>query len=341
MSGQVVPSGHVDSDSAARPAHLIGVFLWIGGLFATYWLLRIHAQAPKDVHEKLTLMERSLALVDGPRARRSRSSRASWMALTHDYDPSDRRTCSRRRTRAGSTRSSTLVLLGILPVHGIMRAQDRQVRPRSRSTGIPQWLWSLLLVAICRHRDPRVPPPVLDARRSCTSTSTRSSRRSSSGMIPTLRGKPVLVGGSVAPRRGRGVLVRGAQVRHPFARCRWPRRCGAARTRSSCATDMDRYAEASRALLPDPRRLLARRRRPLARRGVPRCHRQRAPARRRPDDRARRSSSACATELSLVASVGVAPIKLAAKIASDIDKPDGLRVVTPEDSCCRSCTRCR
>jgi DNA polymerase-4 len=36
------------------------------------------------------------------------------------------------------------------------------------------------------------------------------------------------------------------------------------------------------------------------------------------------------SELSLVASVGIAPIKLAAKIASDIDKPDGLRIVTPE-----------
>ncbi|HEV7556000.1 MAG TPA: DNA polymerase IV, partial [Kofleriaceae bacterium] len=35
-------------------------------------------------------------------------------------------------------------------------------------------------------------------------------------------------------------------------------------------------------------------------------------------------------ELSLVASVGVAPIKFAAKIASDIDKPDGLRVVTAD-----------
>jgi DNA polymerase IV len=35
-------------------------------------------------------------------------------------------------------------------------------------------------------------------------------------------------------------------------------------------------------------------------------------------------------ELSLVASVGVAPIKLAAKIASDIDKPDGLRIVAPD-----------
>lgn len=35
-------------------------------------------------------------------------------------------------------------------------------------------------------------------------------------------------------------------------------------------------------------------------------------------------------ELSLVASVGVAPIKFAAKIASDIDKPDGLRIVTAD-----------
>jgi DNA polymerase-4 len=34
-------------------------------------------------------------------------------------------------------------------------------------------------------------------------------------------------------------------------------------------------------------------------------------------------------ELALVASVGIAPIKFAAKIASDIDKPDGLRVVAP------------
>lgn len=35
-------------------------------------------------------------------------------------------------------------------------------------------------------------------------------------------------------------------------------------------------------------------------------------------------------ELALVASVGVAPTKMGAKIASDIDKPDGLRIVGPD-----------
>src|SRR5215510_6866917 len=45
---------------------------------------------------------------------------------------------------------------------------------------------------------------------------------------------------------------------------------------------------------------------------------------------ARQIKRRVADELALVASVGVAPIKLAAKIASDIDKPDGLRVVPPD-----------
>jgi DNA polymerase-4 len=45
---------------------------------------------------------------------------------------------------------------------------------------------------------------------------------------------------------------------------------------------------------------------------------------------ARQIKQRVASELSLVASVGVAPTKFVAKIASDIDKPDGLRAVSAD-----------
>src|SRR4029078_8082441 len=40
----------------------IVLFFWIASLVSVYWLLRLHSHAPKDAHEKLTLMERSLAM---------------------------------------------------------------------------------------------------------------------------------------------------------------------------------------------------------------------------------------------------------------------------------------
>jgi DNA polymerase-4 len=96
---------------------------------------------------------------------------------------------------------------------------------------------------------------------------------------------------------------------------------------------MDRYAEASRRFIailgdfsPEVEAL-------SLRRGVPRRHRRAnacsATARR--SRRADQAAGSASRAVALVASVGVAPIKLAAKIASDIDKPDGLRVVAPDE----------
>src|SRR5437764_15277702 len=45
-----------------QAGHVIGVVLWISGLTAIYWMLRFHDHAPKETHEKLVLMERSMAL---------------------------------------------------------------------------------------------------------------------------------------------------------------------------------------------------------------------------------------------------------------------------------------
>src|SRR5687767_10106706 len=46
-----------------KAGHLIGDFIWVGAMFAVYWLMRFHTHAPKDAHEKLILMERSMAMM--------------------------------------------------------------------------------------------------------------------------------------------------------------------------------------------------------------------------------------------------------------------------------------
>jgi DNA polymerase-4 len=145
---------------------------------------------------------------------------------------------------------------------------------------------------------------------------------------PQLRGKPVLVGGSAK----RGVVascsyearVFGIKSAMPMAEAM--RRCPHAIV---VRHRMDRYVSASRiffAILGDyspeveglsldeafldltgSERLLG------EPRGVAETIKRRVRA-----------------ELELVASAGIAPIKFAAKIASDIDKPDGLRVVTAD-----------
>jgi DNA polymerase-4 len=145
---------------------------------------------------------------------------------------------------------------------------------------------------------------------------------------PSLRGKPVLVGGSAR----RGVVaacsyearVFGIKSAMPMAEAL--RRCPSAIV---VRHHMERYAEASHrffeilgdfspeveGLSLDEAFLDVTASERLLGDGVTIAHAIKGRVR---------------AELSLVASVGVAPIKFAAKIASDIDKPDGLRVVPPD-----------
>ena len=129
-----------------RAAHLIGVFLWVGGLFSTYWLLRIHAHAPKDVHEKLTLMERSLALMMDIAATLAIAA-GLWMALSKDYTHPTSNLFSFPHSGWFHTKLA-IVVLGILPVHGIVRGKIAKFS-RGESPSVPQWAWSLLLAALC------------------------------------------------------------------------------------------------------------------------------------------------------------------------------------------------
>jgi len=142
---------------------------------------------------------------------------------------------------------------------------------------------------------------------------------------PALRGKPVLVGGS----RRRGVVAAASYQARAFGvfsampMAEALRRCPHAIV---VPLRMERYAEASEAFfailadfspsveslsfdeafldLTGSERLLG-----------------------APVEVGRAIKARVRRELALVASVGVAPTKMAAKIASDLDKPDGLRVV--------------
>lgn len=126
-------------------AHLIGVIFWLGCLFAVYWLLRVHAQAPKDVLDKLTLMERSLALTMDLAAA---LAIGTGLALAIRHDGTHPTATLFTAPGAGWFHIKlTVVVLGILPVHGMVRGKIGKFS-RGVISSVPQWMWSLLLISI-------------------------------------------------------------------------------------------------------------------------------------------------------------------------------------------------
>ena len=125
--------------------HLIGVILWMGSLFAVYWLLRLHAQAPRDVLEKLTLMERSLAL-----AMDLAATLAIGAGLVMALGRGGVHPTSNLLAAPGAGWfhiKLTVVVLAVLPVHGMVRGKIAKFG-RGEAPKVPQWMWSLLLAAI-------------------------------------------------------------------------------------------------------------------------------------------------------------------------------------------------
>ena len=128
-----------------KAAHLIGVIIWMGGLFAVYWLLRIHANAPKDVLDKLTLMERSLAMTMDLGATLAIGA-GLWMALSHGGTHPTSNLFG--APHAGWFHIKvTVVVLGVLSVHGMVRARVGKFS-RGLIKAVPGWPWSLLLASI-------------------------------------------------------------------------------------------------------------------------------------------------------------------------------------------------
>jgi uncharacterized membrane protein len=132
-----------------RAGHLISLFLWIGGLFSVYWLLRLHQHAPKDSHEKLTLMERSIALSMDLAAVIAIGTGLT-MALSHTGMSANPHPTTTLFTAPGAGWfhiKLTLVVLGVLSVHGMLRARIKRFGMGDFKP-VPQWLWSVFMVSL-------------------------------------------------------------------------------------------------------------------------------------------------------------------------------------------------
>jgi uncharacterized membrane protein len=123
-----------------KAGHLIGVVFWIGALVSVYWMLRFHAQAPREVHEKLTLLERSLALMMDLAAA---LAIGTGLAMTFGISPN----LFAQPNMGWFHIKLTVVVLGVLSVHGMVRARVAKVS-RGEVSPVPQWQWSLLLASI-------------------------------------------------------------------------------------------------------------------------------------------------------------------------------------------------
>jgi putative membrane protein len=123
-----------------KSAHLIGLVLWIAGLVSVYWMLRLHAHAPPEARDKLTAMERSLAML-----MEIGSALAIGCGIAIAINGQIGSTVS--WFKSGMWLHVKLVLvLALLAVHGMMRARIKKFS-RGQITPVPQWMWSLLLVA--------------------------------------------------------------------------------------------------------------------------------------------------------------------------------------------------
>src|SRR5262245_57966674 len=122
-------------------AHFIGLVFWIAGLVSVYWLLRLHAHAPKDAHEKFTLMERSMAML---MEIASVLAIGCGIALAISGPPGSPVTWF----KIGKWLHYKLVLvIVLLAVQGMVRGRVKKFG-RGQITPVPQWMWTLLLVTV-------------------------------------------------------------------------------------------------------------------------------------------------------------------------------------------------
>lgn len=130
-----------------KSGHLIGDFLWVGSMFAVYWLLRIHAHAPKDAHEKLILMERSMAMMMDVAATLAIGCGIALIFYQPTLEFSEKKNLLTAPHGGWFHIKLAVVVLGVLSIHGMLRARIKKFS-RGKLSPVPQWQWTVLLSSV-------------------------------------------------------------------------------------------------------------------------------------------------------------------------------------------------
>jgi uncharacterized membrane protein len=120
-----------------KAAHVLGFTLWIAGLATVYWLLRIHAAAPADARELLSSAERRIAML---------MDLGATVAIVAGLVLAFGGPINAFKTGGWIHLKLTLVVLGILGVHGFVRVKVKRFR-QGKLAEIPSWPWLVLLVS--------------------------------------------------------------------------------------------------------------------------------------------------------------------------------------------------
>jgi uncharacterized membrane protein len=126
-----------------KAGHLIGDFLWVGSMFAVYWLLRFHTHAPKDSHEKLILMERSMALMMDIAAALAIGTGVALIM----YRVTGASTIFAEKPAGWFHIKLTIIAFGLLAMHGMLRAKVKKFSEGKTPT-VPQWQWTIILSSV-------------------------------------------------------------------------------------------------------------------------------------------------------------------------------------------------
>jgi uncharacterized membrane protein len=123
--------------------HQIGDFIWIGSMFAVYWLLRFHTHAPADAREKLILMERSMALMMDVAATLAIGCGIALMF----YRPAPYSSIFAEPHNGWFHIKLAVVVLGLLSIHGMLRGRIKKFG-MGKISPVPQWQWTVLLSSV-------------------------------------------------------------------------------------------------------------------------------------------------------------------------------------------------